>query len=203
LWNPNRQAEIRSQIYLDKHANNSGESYVDHYIRYANLASSLDPPMTDMDLLSTVTSHYEPRVQQGLLCGNFKCTQDVLGYLSKVQGMHENRDNFRNPRREYPGGESNSRHQPDARRDEGPRNRRQNVDVRRQSDRRRPNFNDRRQNRAEDGHFYGRRQGRAVGDSSGQLNPDAQLFYPRVETAPSDLSRNDRGENNGVRNLNN
>jgi len=65
LWNPNRQAGIRSQIYLDKHSPNSGESYVDHYIRYANLASSLDPPMTDMDLLSALTSHYEPRVQQG------------------------------------------------------------------------------------------------------------------------------------------
>ena len=85
LWNPNRQAGIRSQIYLDKHIQNLGESYVDHYIRYANLASSLDPTMTDMDLLSALTSHYEPRVQQGLLCGNFKCTQDVLGYLSKVQ----------------------------------------------------------------------------------------------------------------------
>ena len=61
LWNPNHQAGIRSQIYLDRHTPNSGESYVDHYIRYANLASSLDPPMTDMDLLSALTSHYEPR----------------------------------------------------------------------------------------------------------------------------------------------
>ena len=60
LWNPNRQAGIMSQIYLDRHTPNSGESYVDHYIRYANLASSLDPPMADMDLLSALTSHYEP-----------------------------------------------------------------------------------------------------------------------------------------------
>jgi hypothetical protein len=50
LWNPNRQASVGSQIYLDKLSPNSGESYVDHYIRYANLASSLDPPLTDMDL---------------------------------------------------------------------------------------------------------------------------------------------------------
>jgi len=41
LWNPNRQAAIRIQIDLDKHTQNSGESYVHHYIRYANLASSL------------------------------------------------------------------------------------------------------------------------------------------------------------------
>jgi hypothetical protein len=98
LWNPNHLAGIRNQISLDKHFQNSGESYVDHYICYANLASSLDPPMTDMDLLSALTSHYEPRVQQGLLCGNFKCTQEVLGYLSKMQDLNENRDNFKAPR---------------------------------------------------------------------------------------------------------
>jgi hypothetical protein len=71
LWNPNRQAGIRIPFYLDKHNQNSRESYVDHYIPYANLPSSLDPPMTDMDLLSALTSHYEQRVQQGLVCGNF------------------------------------------------------------------------------------------------------------------------------------
>jgi hypothetical protein len=86
--------------------------------------------MTDMDLLSALTSHYEPQVQQGLLCGNFKCMQEVLGYLSKVQGMHESRENFRTPRREHAGGELNRRPQPDARRDEGPRNQGQNVNVR-------------------------------------------------------------------------
>jgi hypothetical protein len=111
LWNPNRQASIKSQIYLDKHTQNSRESYIDHYIRYANLASSLDPPMTDMDLLSALTLHYEPRVQQGLLCGNFKCTQYVLGYLSKVQGLHENRESFKAPTREYTSGDANRRPQ--------------------------------------------------------------------------------------------
>ena len=69
LWNPNRQAGIRSKIYLDRHDPNSGESYVDHYIRYANLASSLDPALQDMDLLSALTLHYQPSMQQGLLCG--------------------------------------------------------------------------------------------------------------------------------------
>jgi hypothetical protein len=62
LWNPSRQDSIRSSIYLDKYNPNSGESYMDHYIRYANLASTLDPPMTEMDLLSALTSHFEPRV---------------------------------------------------------------------------------------------------------------------------------------------
>jgi hypothetical protein len=68
----------------------------------------LDPPMTDIDPPSALTSHYEPRVQQGLLCGNFKCTQGVLGYLSKMHGLNENRDNFKAPRRDYPSGDFNT-----------------------------------------------------------------------------------------------
>jgi hypothetical protein len=66
LWSPSRQASIRGQIYLDRHDPKSGESYVDNYIRYANLASSLDQPLQDTDLLSALTLHYKPNVQQGL-----------------------------------------------------------------------------------------------------------------------------------------
>ena len=206
LWNPNRQAGIRSQIYLDKHFSNSGESYVDHYIRYANLASSLDPPMTDMDLLSALTSHYEPRVQQGLLCGNFKCTQDVLGYLSKLQGLNENRDSFKAPRRDYTGGDRNRRPQLGSGRDDRPRDRGNNVNVhfvRRQTPRRNSNFSNRRHVNADDREFYGRRQGRAEGNNSGQLNPNARQFNPHIQTTPANSDRNDRSQNNEAQTLNN
>jgi len=206
LRNPNRQAGFRSQIYLDKHFPNSGESYVDHYIRYANLASSLDPPMTDMALLSALTSHYEPRVQQGLLCGNFKYTQDVLGYLSKVQGLNENRDSFKAPRRDYTSGDTNRRPQLGSGGDDRTRDRGNDANVcfvRRQTDRRNSNFSNRRHNNADDREFYGRRQGREEGNNSGRLNPNAQQFNPHIDTTPVNSDRNDRSANNEAQALNN
>ena len=206
LWNPNRQAGIRSQIYLDKHKQNSEESYVDHYIRYVNLASSLDLPMTDMDLLSALTSHYEPRVQQGFLCGNFKCTQDVLGYLSKVQGLHENRESFKAPRRDYTSGDANRRPQFGPRQNDRPRDRVNNVNVRvvrRQIVRRNSNFNTRRNRDSEERELYGRRQRRAEGNSSGRLNPNAQRFDPSIRTTPVNSHRNNRSHNNEAQALNN
>jgi hypothetical protein len=42
LWCPSRHASVRSAIYLDKHDAESGESCLDHYIRYANMASTLN-----------------------------------------------------------------------------------------------------------------------------------------------------------------
>jgi len=187
LWNLNRQAGIRSQIHLDKHTKNSGKPYVDNYIRNAYLDSSLDPPVTDMELLPALTPHYKPREQQGLLCGNFKCTQGVLGYLSKVQGLHENRDSFKAPRRDYTNEDANRRPQLGSRQDDRPRDRGNNVNVRfvrRQINRRNSNFNTRHSRNSEERELYGCRQRRAEGNSSGRLNPNAQRFDPRIGTTP-------------------
>jgi hypothetical protein len=206
LWNPSMQAGIRSQIYLDKHSPSSGESFVNHYIRYANLASSLDPPMTDMDLLSALTPHYETTVQQGLLCGNFKCTQEVLGYLSKIQGFNGNRDSFRAPRRDYTSGDSGRRHRNGFRRDNRPRDRGDDVGVnfvRRQADRSNNSNNSTRSDGDVQGReIYRRSQGRVEENNSGRLNPSAQQFSPQVATTSS-AGGNSQTQNNEVQALNN
>jgi len=178
LWNPNRQAGIRSRIYLDRHAPESGESYVDHYIRYANLASTLDPPLQDADLLSALTAHYEPRIQQGLLCGNFKCTQEVLGYLSKVQSLQEDRNYSRIPSRENAGEGIIRRPHLGGKREDRPRDRGSHVNVRtmhRQTDRPNTRYGNRRNNTAGEQGFYECRQGIRDGDRD-ILNPEARPF---------------------------
>jgi len=162
--------------------------------------------MTDVDLLSVLTSHYEPRVQQGLLCGNFKCTQVVLRYLSKVQGLNENQDSFKTPRCDYTSGDANRRPQLGSGRDDRPSNRGNNVNVRfvrRQPERRNPNSRNRCQNNAEDKEFFGRRQGRAEGNNSGWLNPNTQQFNPHIEVTPINSDTNDRSQNNEAQTLNN
>jgi hypothetical protein len=161
--------------------------------------------MTDMDLLSALTSHYEPRVQR-LLCGNFKCTQEVLGYLSKMQGLNENRDNFKAPRRDYHSGGANRRLQHGPRQDDRPHDRGNNVNVRfvrRNNDRRNAGFTNRRHQNSGEAEFYGRRQGKVEGHSSGQLNPNAQGFNLHIGATPSNTERNDRSNSSKAQHLNN
>jgi hypothetical protein len=55
------------------------------------MASTLNPPMSDPDLLSALTSRFEPRVQQGLICSNLQSTQDALAFLAKLQGLRDHR----------------------------------------------------------------------------------------------------------------
>jgi hypothetical protein len=38
--------------------------------------------MPDIDLLSAFTSHFEPRVQQSLICGNFQHTSEYTRHIS-------------------------------------------------------------------------------------------------------------------------
>jgi hypothetical protein len=73
---------------------------MEHYIRYANLASTLELPMTEMNLLSALIVHFESTVQRGLICGNFQSTQDTLQFLAKYQGLGETRESFTSPRRD-------------------------------------------------------------------------------------------------------
>lgn len=73
------------------------------------MASTLKPPMSDLDLLSALTRHFEPRVQQGLFCSNLQSTQDALAFLTKFQGLGDHRQTFRSPRREYERRDTNQR----------------------------------------------------------------------------------------------
>jgi hypothetical protein len=206
LWNPNRQAGIRSQIYLDKHLLSSGESYVDHYIRYANMASSLDPPMTDMDLLSALTSHYESSIRQALLCGNFKSTQEVLGFLARAQSVIENKNDSKSPRLDYVNREQNRRPQQAYGREDRPPDRRPNVNVqhvRRQADRRGTRYDYRRQDITGEAELHGRRQGRVGGSNQRGLNPEARHYNPRVGGAPVEGNRQEREPSRESSSLNN
>jgi len=185
LWCPSRQASIRSAIYLDKHDPGSGESCLDHYSRYANMASTLNPPMSDLDLLSALPSHFEPRVQQGLICSNLQSTQDALAFLAKLQGLGDQRQTFRSPRREFDHRDT-SRGPPRDQSIARNRDRGDGVNVRyaRQGDRQNRGFSDRTQQGEGGRSFHRRGQGSMREDRSSQLNPIAPNFRPRDHEPP-------------------
>ena len=207
LWCPSRQSSVRSSIYLDRHVPSSGETFVNHFIRYANLASTLDPPMSETDLLSALTSHFEPRVQQGLICGNFKTTQDALAHLAKFQGLEQNTDTFRSPRRDYDRRDSNRRSSNTPQRDDRDRNRdRGDVNVRtvgQQTNRRNRWFTDRRQNNEDGRNFNRRGQGSVIGARGSQLNPTAPNFDPRNERSSVQNNRGYLDRDDAAQPLNN
>jgi hypothetical protein len=161
---------------------------MDHYIRYVNLASTLDPPMTDIDLLSVLTSHFEPRIQQGLICGNFQNTKDTLTFLAKYQGLGDNTDNFRSSRQDYNRRDVSRKTQENPNRDERQRDRGNNVNVRyirRQTHQRGGRYNS--DYRINQGglNYNGRAQGRIEENDKSRLNPTAPRFDTRERGTPA------------------
>ena len=79
-------------MYQDCYDYRSGESFSEHYIQYANMASMLLPAMSDQDLLGVMVTHYEPRIQACLISANLKSTQEALSVLTKLQSIENLKD---------------------------------------------------------------------------------------------------------------
>jgi hypothetical protein len=180
---------------------------MDHYIRNANLASTLDTPTADTDLLSAITSHFQPWVLQGLICGNIQNTRDTLAFLAKYQGLRENRDSFRSPRRDYDRRDVSRRKQYNPQRDKRQRDRGNNVNVRyirRQADQRSGRFNSGYQINQDGRNFNGRAQERVGENETSRLNPTAQRINPRDERPPAGRNTDcDRNRSDNTQELNN
>jgi len=62
FWNKLEQSRVRCDIYQGKCDRNGRESMSEHYFRYAGLASNLQPPLTECDLVTALTSHFSMEI---------------------------------------------------------------------------------------------------------------------------------------------
>jgi hypothetical protein len=69
----------------------------------------LNPPLSEEDLAGAMVGHFPPEVQNGMICGNLKTTQDALAYLSNLQALEIMREHMRRPRRDYDERDTNTR----------------------------------------------------------------------------------------------
>jgi hypothetical protein len=106
LWDDLRQTQVKVSIYQDKFDTRSGESMALHFLWYANLASNLQPPLTDFYLIGAVTSHFSIEIQRSLISANLKSTEDTVTFLEKLQSLEETRDAHRNNRQDQNSKES-------------------------------------------------------------------------------------------------
>jgi len=101
VWDGTRWSEIRCRVYQDQYNYRSGESLSEHYIRYANMAGTLSPAMSDQDLLGAMITHYEQRIQNCSISANLKSTQEALAFLTKLQSLENAREQYRSAWRDF------------------------------------------------------------------------------------------------------
>jgi hypothetical protein len=57
----------------------------EHYVRYASVAANLQPPLTEYDLATALTSHFSMEIQRAMLAANLRSSQEVLAFLGRMQ----------------------------------------------------------------------------------------------------------------------
>jgi hypothetical protein len=95
LWNDQKQTSIRCKIFQDKYDRNGEETLAAHYLRYANFATNLHPPLSEYDILGALTAHYLYEVQKCMVSANLKSNEEALTLLGKLQAMDEERKTHR------------------------------------------------------------------------------------------------------------
>jgi hypothetical protein len=75
-----------------------------HLLKYAVLGTSLQPPMSELEVIEAVTSSYPPCVQKLFVTSNTKTIQDALSVLDKleaIEGQHHSPQQWSNQNRPH------------------------------------------------------------------------------------------------------
>jgi hypothetical protein len=87
FWNELEQSRLRCGIYQGKYGRSEGESMIEHYVRYASLAENLQPPLTEYDLVTALTSHFPMEIHRSMLAANLRTSQEALAFLGRLQSL--------------------------------------------------------------------------------------------------------------------
>ena len=75
-----------------------------HLLKYAVLGTSLQPPMSELEIIEAVISSYPPWVQKLFVTSNIKTIQVALVVLNKleaIEGQHQNPQQWSNQKRPH------------------------------------------------------------------------------------------------------
>jgi len=75
-----------------------------HLLKYVVLGTSLQPSMSELEVIEAVTSSYPPWVQKLFITSNTKTIQDTLSVLNKpeaIKGQHHNPQQWSNQNRPH------------------------------------------------------------------------------------------------------
>jgi gas vesicle protein len=89
-WNQVAQSNVRRSIYQDKYNKQSGLSFSGHFLRYAVLASYLQPKMADVELINALMSHFALHIQRSYASIQINSIQEAINFLQRLEAIEGN-----------------------------------------------------------------------------------------------------------------
>jgi hypothetical protein len=97
FWSKELQSHTRAQIYRCRYDKSTDGSMASHLLKYGVLGTSLQPPMSEQEIIEAITTSYPPWVQKLVVTSNLKTIQDALNVLDKLEAI-EGQYNHPQPR---------------------------------------------------------------------------------------------------------
>ena len=72
----------------------------EHYVQYANLAANLQPPLTECDLVTALTSHFSMEIQHAMLATNLRSSQEAMAFLGRMQSLENSQEVYEKSKQE-------------------------------------------------------------------------------------------------------
>ena len=88
-WSPAQQGLTRCSLYQSKFDKGAGLSLSAHFLKYVNLASYLEPKLTDNEVIEAVRCHYPPEIQRSLASNRLSTVAEVLEVLKRLELIEE------------------------------------------------------------------------------------------------------------------
>jgi hypothetical protein len=89
-WSQVTQSNVRKSIYQDKYDKQSGLTLSGHFLKYAVLASYLQPKMADVELINALMSHFSLNIQRGYASVQMSSIQDAINFLQRLESIEGN-----------------------------------------------------------------------------------------------------------------
>jgi len=72
----------------------------EHYVLYASLAANLQPPLTECDFVTALTSHFPMENQRAMLAANLRSSQEALAFSGRMQSPEYSQEVYRKSKQE-------------------------------------------------------------------------------------------------------
>jgi hypothetical protein len=60
----------------------------------------MQPPLTEYDLVTALTSHFPMEIQRAMLAANLRSSQEALGFLGRMQSLENSQEIYKKSKQE-------------------------------------------------------------------------------------------------------
>ncbi|PNF36021.1 hypothetical protein B7P43_G18443, partial [Cryptotermes secundus] len=91
-WSPAQQGLVKCKLYQSRYEKGGGLTLSAHLLKFATMASYLEPRLTDQEIIEAIRSHYPLKIQELLVSTKLNTVAEFLEVLKRLELMEERED---------------------------------------------------------------------------------------------------------------